>query len=206
MKFHQKWFKKTFTKGISNIRVGYLGGSLEKPTYQVRFLRILRTLRRRLRILQANTHQSPQQVCSGKTGHAEVVTMNYDPDTVSYKDLVRFFFRIHDSTTLNRQGNDVGTQYRSAIFYYDEQQRLDAEEIKDEIQKSGKIKGTIVTEITPATTFYPAEDYHQGYLDANPNGMWHTLSLISVNQGNTNLNSAISRILQSQASVVMIRS
>lgn len=83
---------------------------------------------------------------------------------------MRYFFRIHDSTTLNRQGGDVGTQYRSAIFYYSEEQKDMAEKIKEEIQKSGKVSGTIVTEISPATTFYVAEDYHQGYLDANPNG------------------------------------
>jgi peptide-methionine (S)-S-oxide reductase len=98
--------------------------------------------------------------------------MLYDPKKVEYKDLLRFFFRIHDSTTLNSQGNDIGTQYRSAIFYYDEDQKNAAEAIKDEVQKSGKVKGTIVTEITQATTFYPAEDYHQGYLDANPDGMY----------------------------------
>ena len=98
--------------------------------------------------------------------------MNYDPEVVPYKKLVKFFFRIHDSTTLNRQGGDVGTQYRSAIFYYDDNQKTIAEEVKAEVQKSGKVKGTIVTEITPATTFYPAEDYHQGYLDANPDGMF----------------------------------
>lgn len=96
--------------------------------------------------------------------------MKYNPDQVSFKDLCRFFFRIHDSTTLNAQGNDRGTQYRSAIFYYDDEQRVDAEAIRKEIQESGKIKGQIVTEITRATTFYPAEDYHQGYLDANPDG------------------------------------
>lgn len=96
--------------------------------------------------------------------------MIYDEDRIKYKDLVRYFFRIHDSTTLNRQGGDVGTQYRSAIFYYNDDQKSIAEEIKEEIQKSGKVKGTIVTEITAASTFYPAEDYHQGYLDANPDG------------------------------------
>lgn len=98
--------------------------------------------------------------------------MLYDPQSVTYKELVFFFFRIHDSTTLNAQGNDHGTQYRSAIFYYNDEQKKEAEEIKDEVQKSGKVKGTIVTEITQATTFYPAEDYHQGYLDANPNGSY----------------------------------
>ena len=96
--------------------------------------------------------------------------MVYDPEKVAYKDLCKFFFRIHDSTTLNRQGGDIGTQYRSAIFYYNDEQKEMAQEIKDQIQKSGKVKGDIVTEITPATTFYPAEDYHQGYLDANPDG------------------------------------
>jgi len=111
-----------------------------------------------------------QQVCTGMTGHAEVLTLLYEPDIVTYKDLVRFFFRIHDSTTLNAQGNDVGTQYRSAIFYYSDEQKKEAEEIKEEVQKSGKVKGTIVTEITHATTFYPADDYHQGYLDRNPKG------------------------------------
>lgn len=99
--------------------------------------------------------------------------MTYDDQKVKYADLCRFFFRIHDSTQLNRQGGDVGTQYRSAIFYYNDEQKSVAEEIKDQVQKSGKVKGTIVTEITPATTFYPAEDYHQGYLDANPDGTHH---------------------------------
>lgn len=102
--------------------------------------------------------------------------MEYNPDKVSYNDLLRFFFRIHDSTTLNRQGGDVGTQYRSAIFYYNEEQKEMAQKIKEEIQKSGKVSGTIVTEITPATTFYVAEDYHQGYLDANPDGTLLDLS------------------------------
>lgn len=120
-------------------------------------------------------------MCSGKTGHAEVVTMVYNPDKVSYKDLVNFFFRIHDSTTLNAQGNDKGTQYRSAIFYYDDEQKITAEKIKDEVQKSGKVKGTIVTEITPATTFYPAEDYHQGYLDTNPGGSYQIAPILTPN-------------------------
>jgi peptide-methionine (S)-S-oxide reductase len=109
-----------------------------------------------------------EQVCNGNTGHAEVLYLEYYPDKVNVEDLIEYFFRMHDPTTLNRQGNDRGTQYRSAVFYYTEEQKQKALQVKDEVQK--KIQGQIATEITPASEFYVGEDYHQGYLDKNPNG------------------------------------
>lgn len=130
-------------KGVSRVVSGYAGGDTPNPTYQ--------------------------QVCSGATGHAEVVQIEYDPDVVSYRDLLEIFFTIHDPTTLNRQGADIGTQYRSAIFYHDEAQRRAAEEIIDEMQSEGVFADPIVTEVSPLDTFYPAEDYHQDYYANNPN-------------------------------------
>ena len=125
--------------GVLSTAVGYLGGTLKNPTYH--------------------------DVCSGRTGHAEVVQVTYDPARVTYDDLLTVFWENHAPTTLNRQGPDVGTQYRSAIFYHDDAQKEAAIESKDEREKSGKYRRPIVTEITPATEFYMAEDYHQQYLE-----------------------------------------
>jgi peptide-methionine (S)-S-oxide reductase len=125
--------------GVLSTRVGYLGGTMENPTYR--------------------------DVCSGRTGHAEVVEVTYDPARLSYDDLLTVFWENHDPTTLNRQGPDVGEQYRSAIFYHDDEQKAAAEASKAERDKSGRYRRPIVTEITPASAFYEAEDYHQQYLE-----------------------------------------
>ena len=125
--------------GVLSTAVGYLGGTLENPTYH--------------------------DVCSGRTGHAEVVQVDYDPSRVTYDDLLTVFWENHDPTTLNRQGPDVGTQYRSAIFYHDDEQKEAAIKSKEERDRSGRYRRPIVTEITPATEFYMAEDYHQQYLE-----------------------------------------
>jgi peptide-methionine (S)-S-oxide reductase len=125
--------------GVLSTRVGYLGGTMENPTYK--------------------------DVCSGRTGHAEVVEVTYDPARLSYDDLLTVFWENHDPTTLNRQGPDVGVQYRSAIFYHDDEQKAAAEASKAERDRSGRYRRPIVTEITPASQFYEAEDYHQQYLE-----------------------------------------
>jgi peptide-methionine (S)-S-oxide reductase len=125
--------------GVTSTTVGYLGGTLKNPTYY--------------------------DVCSGRTGHAEVVQVEYDPERVTYDDLLTVFWENHDPTTLNRQGPDVGTQYRSAIFYHDEDQKAAAIASKEERERRGRYRRPIVTEITPATEFYEAEDYHQQYLE-----------------------------------------
>jgi len=125
--------------GVLSTRVGYLGGTMENPTYR--------------------------DVCSGRTGHAEVVEVTYDPARVTYDDLLTVFWENHDPTTLNRQGPDVGEQYRSAIFYQDAEQKAAAEASKEERDRSGKYRRPIVTEITPASPFYVAEEYHQQYLE-----------------------------------------
>ncbi len=125
--------------GVLATRVGYTGGHAENPTYK--------------------------QVCGGRTGHAEAVEVTFDPDKVTYRDLLNVFWEEHDPTTLNRQGPDVGEQYRSAIFYDSLEQKAAAEESKQELEKSGHFNRPIVTEITPATTFWEAEDYHQRYLE-----------------------------------------
>ena len=130
--------------GVVKTTVGYTGGNQKDPTYE--------------------------DVCTGMTGHAEAVQIVFDPAKLSYETLLNYFFRMHDPTTLNRQHNDVGTQYRSAIFYTTDAQRDVAEKVKARWDKSGKFKGPITTEITSATTFYPAEDYHQDYLIKHPNG------------------------------------
>jgi len=127
-------------KGVKSTTVGYLGGSLKDPTYD--------------------------DVCSGQTGHAEVVQIEYDPIVVSYDDLLTVFWNNHDATTLNRQGPDVGDQYRSAIFFHDAEQEATAKISKEKLQSSDKFKGRkIVTEIIPASQFYKAEDYHQQYFE-----------------------------------------
>jgi peptide-methionine (S)-S-oxide reductase len=128
--------------GVNKVVSGYAGGTVENPTYE--------------------------QVCSGKTGHAEVTQITYDPKVITYDELLEVFWRTHDPTTLNRQGNDVGTQYRSVIFYHNEEQKPLAEKYKEELNKSGAWDKPIVTEIKPFTNFYPAENYHQNYYDNNP--------------------------------------
>ena len=132
--------EETFRKmpGVQSTAVGYSGGTTENPTYQ--------------------------DVCARETGHAEVVEVHFDPDLISYEALVRSFFEIHDPTTLNRQGPDVGSQYRSAIFYQNEEQKMVADGIKTELQESEHNHGDIVTEITSAKPFYRAEEYHQQYI------------------------------------------
>jgi peptide-methionine (S)-S-oxide reductase len=128
-------------KGVEKAVSGYSGGEKENPTYQ--------------------------EVCYGNTGHAEVVNVYFDPSVISYEDILKVFFTLHDPTTLNRQGNDVGTQYRSAIFYHSAAQKQSAEKIINEIQKSGLYSRKIVTEVTKFTHFYPAENYHQEYYKLN---------------------------------------
>ena len=125
--------------GVISTRVGYLGGKLENPTYH--------------------------QVCTGRTGHAEVVEVTYDSSRLTYDDMLTVFWDNHNPTTLNRQGPDVGEQYRSAIFYHDDEQKAAAIASKAERDGSGRYRDPIVTEITPASEFYEAEDYHQQYLE-----------------------------------------
>lgn len=127
--------------GVISVTSGYSGGDVANPTYK--------------------------QVCDGTTGHAEVCQIAYDPQRISFKDLLEVFWSTHDPTTLNRQGNDVGTQYRSAIFYHSDQQKQVAQEYKKKLDESGAFKSPIVTEITPFSTFYAAENYHQDYYNLN---------------------------------------
>jgi len=127
------------TPGVTSTRVGYTGGATANPTYE--------------------------QVCSDRTGHAEAVEVTYDPTRVSYDDLLRVFWENHDPTQRNRQGPDIGAQYRSAIFYHDEEQQAAARTSKERLERSGAHRRPIVTELTPAPEFYPAEDYHQQYLE-----------------------------------------
>jgi peptide-methionine (S)-S-oxide reductase len=128
--------------GVENVISGYTGGTTVNPTYE--------------------------QVCSGKTGHAETVQISFDTSKISYREILEIFFSIHDPTTLNRQGADVGTQYRSAIFYHSEQQKAVAEELIAGLNKAHLWKKPIVTQIVPLHIFYPAEDYHQGYFSQHP--------------------------------------
>jgi len=130
--------------GVIDTRVGYTGGTLAHPSYKL--------------------------VCTGITGHAEGVEITFDPAKISYEELLGYFFRMHDPTTLNQQHNDRGTQYRSAIFYTSEEQKKTAEKVKARVDKSGKWKQPVVTEITKAGEFWPGEDYHQKYLVKNPGG------------------------------------
>lgn len=125
-------------KGVMKAEVGYSGGNFKNPGYH--------------------------DVCSGETGHAEVIRIEFDPQQVSYEELLNKFWQIHDPTTLNRQGPDIGTQYRSVIFYHSENQRTLAEKLKQEISASGRFSRPVVTEIAPAGEFYRAEEYHQQYL------------------------------------------
>ncbi len=126
-------------KGVTGTTAGYLGGTLKNPTYK--------------------------DVCTGATGHAEVVQVEYDPSVASYDDLLNVFWTNHDPTTLNRQGPDIGTQYRSAIFFYTPEQEAAAKASKEKLQASGQLRRPIVTEIAPASDFYRAEEYHQQYLE-----------------------------------------
>ena len=130
-------------RGVERVLPGYAGGATPNPTYH--------------------------QVCGGGTGHAEVVQIEFDPSVVSYADLLRVFLTIHDPTTPNRQGADVGTQYRSAIFYHSLEQRATAQEVIAEIESERVWSRPIVTEVAPLKTFYPAEDYHVDYYANNPN-------------------------------------
>ncbi|RTL56140.1 MAG: peptide-methionine (S)-S-oxide reductase [Sphingobacteriales bacterium] len=128
-------------EGVLKATSGYSGGHVENPTYK--------------------------QVCTGETGHAECLQIVYDPSKITYDELLEVFWQVHDPTTLNRQGNDVGTQYRSAIFYHNQEQKEKAEKYKAELGKSGAWENPIVTEIVPAAPFYKAEDYHQNYYNDN---------------------------------------
>jgi peptide-methionine (S)-S-oxide reductase len=128
-------------EGVLAVASGYQGGTVENPTYE--------------------------QVCSGKTGHAEVIRVDYDPARVSLDELLDIFWQAHDPTQVNRQGADVGTQYRSAIFTYTDEQRAQALASKEKLQASGKFRASIATEIAPAATFYVAEDYHQNFYNSN---------------------------------------
>jgi peptide-methionine (S)-S-oxide reductase len=130
-------------EGVEKVESGYAGGRVENPTYE--------------------------QVCTGNTGHAEVVRVTFDPDVLPFEDVLRVFFTIHDPTTLNRQGADVGTQYRSAIFHHSPAQKTTAERIMADLEAGGVWRDPIVTELVPLTKFYPAEDYHREYFSRNPN-------------------------------------
>jgi peptide-methionine (S)-S-oxide reductase len=127
--------------GVKEAISGYTGGSIKNPTYK--------------------------EVCTGRTGHAECLQIIYDPTVISFDELLEVFWKTHDPTTLNRQGADVGTQYRSGIFYHNEEQRKKAQEYKDALNKSGAFEDPIVTEITPFKEFFSAEDYHQQYFELN---------------------------------------
>ena len=129
-------------RGVTRVVSGYAGGHVESPTYR--------------------------EVCEGTTGHAEVVQVAFDPSAVSYKELLEVFFTIHDPTTLNRQGGDVGSQYRSAVFYHSPEQRETAEQVIAEMSAARVWDSPIVTEVAPLDKFYPAEGYHQDYFEKNP--------------------------------------
>jgi methionine-S-sulfoxide reductase len=129
-------------KGVKSVVSGYAGGSVKNPTYR--------------------------EVCSGLTGHAEVVQITFDPALVSYTDLLEIFWNTHDPTTLNRQGADVGTQYRSVVFYHSPEQKTEAEQYKKQLEASKVFKNPVVTEISPIPVFYQAEAYHQNYFALNP--------------------------------------
>lgn len=129
-------------KGVSKVVSGYEGGKVKNPTYR--------------------------EVCTGETGHAEVTQITFDPSKVTFEELLEVFWNTHDPTTLNKQGADEGTQYRSVVFYHNEDQKKVAEAYKKQLEASNIYKSPIVTEITPASTFYAAEDYHQNYYELNP--------------------------------------
>lgn len=129
--------------GVESVVSGYSGGKVKNPSYR--------------------------EVCTGLTGHAEVIQVKFNPKVISYEEILEVFWNTHDPTTLNKQGADEGTQYRSAVFYHSEEQKKVAEQYKSQLDKSGVYKNRIVTEITPFSVFYPAEDYHQNYYALNPN-------------------------------------
>lgn len=129
-------------EGVESVVSGYSGGDVKNPSYE--------------------------EICTGKTGHAEVCQIDYDPSVITYDELLEVYWQTHDPTTMNRQGNDVGSQYRSVIFYHDENQKELAEEYKKKLDESGAFNDPIVTEISPHDEFYVAEDYHQEYYDQNP--------------------------------------
>ena len=129
-------------EGVESVESGYMGGSVADPTYE--------------------------QVCEGDTGHAEVVQLEFDPAVVSFENILKVFFVIHDPTTLNRQGNDAGTQYRSAVFYHSPEQKAAAERVIADLTREKIYRDPIVTEVAPASTFYVAEDYHQEFFARNP--------------------------------------
>lgn len=133
--------------GVERTTVGYMGGTTDNPTYE--------------------------DVCTNKTGHAEVVQLEYDPSSICYQELLNVFWNIHDPTTPNRQGPDIGTQYRSVIFYHTPEQQAVAVASKEALQSSGRYDRTIVTEIVPASTFWPAEEYHQNYFKKHGIGSCH---------------------------------
>jgi len=130
-------------QGVEDVVSGYSGGHTENPTYQ--------------------------EVCSETTGHAEVIQIKFNPDEISFKEILQVFFAVHDPTTLNRQGNDVGTSYRSAIFYHSDEQKRVAEEVIKEVTEGGVYDNPIVTQVAPFDKFYVAENYHQEYFANNPN-------------------------------------
>ena len=138
----EEYFRKL--PGVLDTKVGYTGGTLKNPTYQ--------------------------DATTGTTGHAEALELHFDPSKISYQDLLIHFFKMHDPTTPNQQGNDRGTQYRSAVFYHGDRQKKDAEAVMKRIDDSKAWKAKLSTELAPAGTFYPAEDYHQKYLVKNPRG------------------------------------
>ncbi|MGE4181672.1 MAG: peptide-methionine (S)-S-oxide reductase MsrA [Limisphaerales bacterium] len=141
------WGMEEILRGIPGVletSVGYTGGETQNPTYR--------------------------EVCTGDTGHAEAVRIVFDPARLSYEELLGYFFRMHDPTTLNRQHNDVGTQYRSAIFFTSDEQKAAAAKVKEAMGKSGRFNRPIVTHIVPAAEFFTAEEYHQKYLVKNPGG------------------------------------
>ena len=129
-------------EGVEKVVSGYAGGKIANPTYR--------------------------EVCSGRTGHAEVIQITYDADIISYDELLEIFWKTHDPTTLNRQGNDVGTQYRSVVYYHDDEQKQLAEDYKHKLNDSGAFSNPVVTEVSPLDTFYPAEEYHQNYYKNHP--------------------------------------
>ena len=135
------------TKGVTSTSVGYTGGTTKNPTYE--------------------------DVCTGRTGHAEVVRMEFDPNIISFDELLEVLWTCHDPTTLNRQGPDIGTQYRSAIFFHSPEQEVSAKASRDKADQSGRFNAPIVTEITPASEYYIAEDYHQKYLEKRGMGSCH---------------------------------
>lgn len=139
-------------KGVIKVESGYSGGFVKNPAYR--------------------------EVCNGTTGHAEVIKIEFNPGEVTYKELLKIFFLTHDPTTINRQGNDVGTQYRSVIFYQDEEQKEAAEYVKAEIEKGNYFSKPVVTEILPFVNFYKAEDYHQNYFNNNTSQPYCTYVIV----------------------------